>query len=52
MHDVLFWTGVCTWVICSVVGLFAIIDKLAEWLVDSVRFKAYVARYLAAKANK
>ena len=45
-EQIMFWTGVATWCLLAVLGLFQVIDKTAEFLIDSARFKTYVWHYL------
>ena len=42
----LLWTGMVTWFVLALIGLFWLFDQIAEWLIDSAQFKAYVWRYL------
>lgn len=55
MTDVLFWTGAVTYIVCSVIGMLWLIDKLAEWFMESFNFKrqflAFVWDRLKAKRN-
>lgn len=41
----MYWTGVATWTILALIGLFEVTDRLAEWFIESARFKAYVVGY-------
>jgi hypothetical protein len=48
----MFWTGVATWVAMASIGFMWTIDKFAEWLIDSTRFKSYVIGYLASRSKR
>lgn len=52
MYDVMFWTGVVTWCALAVLGLFSLIDFIAEWLIDGLAFKKYVWKYLTDRRRQ
>jgi hypothetical protein len=51
-EGIMFWSGVTAWIVMGVFGLFWTIDKLAEWFIDSAKFKSYIWRYLTDKKTK
>lgn len=51
MVNVLEWTGIATYCVLTMIGLFWLIDRTAEWFIDSARFKSYVWRYLQSRGE-
>lgn len=49
MYDFMFWSGVAAWIAVSAIGTFFAIDEIAYRLIDSVKFKFWLAQYLRSQ---
>lgn len=52
MYDFMFWSGVSAWIASGVIGIFFLLDWIADRVIDSAKFKAFVIRYLADKKKQ
>ena len=52
MNDIFWWSGVIVWAAFGLLGMYWTIDAIAEWVIDSSRFKAYVWRYLKDRQSR
>ncbi len=52
MYDFMFWSGVVAWIVSGVIGIFFLLDWIAQKVIDSADFKAFVVRYIVDKRNQ
>lgn len=52
MYDFMFYSGIAAWVVFWTIGIFFASDWVVGHMIDSVRFKIFVVRYIKANLKQ